>query len=69
MSNTGPLTQYFVSGRYKKEINEINPLGMRGEMARDFGELIKQMWSGKNTVVTPRNFKVFVSVLILFFHT
>lgn len=57
MSNTVPLSQYFVSNFYKKEINETNPLGMQGQMAEAFGDLIKQMWSGKNTAVNPRNFK------------
>uniref|UniRef100_A0A915I6V7 Ubiquitin carboxyl-terminal hydrolase n=1 Tax=Romanomermis culicivorax TaxID=13658 RepID=A0A915I6V7_ROMCU len=57
MSNTPPLSEYFVTGQYEQEINETNPLGMRGEMARAFGDLMKQMWSTKNSSVNPRNFK------------
>jgi ubiquitin carboxyl-terminal hydrolase 4/11/15 len=48
MSNTPPLTEYLLSGRYESEINESNPLGMRGEMAKAFAELIKQMWTTKS---------------------
>ena len=39
------------------DINEDNPLGMKGEIARTFGEVIKSMWSGKYSYVMPRNFK------------
>ena len=31
---------------------------MRGEIAKSYAELIKQMWSGKFSYVTPRAFKV-----------
>lgn len=58
MSNTTALTEYLLSGRYENEINDTNPLGMRGEMAKAFAELIKQMWTTKSGAITPRNFKV-----------
>lgn len=58
MVNAGPLTDYFLSDKYKEEINETNPLGMHGEIAQTFGELVKQMWSGRCTSVIPRAFKV-----------
>lgn len=35
-----------------------NPLGMKGEIARAYAELIKQLWTGKYSYVTPRPFKV-----------
>lgn len=31
---------------------------MKGEIARAYAELIKQIWSGKYSYVTPRPFKV-----------
>uniref|UniRef100_A0A8C5NY84 Ubiquitin carboxyl-terminal hydrolase 15 n=1 Tax=Jaculus jaculus TaxID=51337 RepID=A0A8C5NY84_JACJA len=40
-----------------KELNFDNPLGMRGEIAKSYAELIKQMWLGKFSYVTPRAFK------------
>ena len=43
-----------------EDINEENPLGMRGEIARRFGELIKSIWSGKYAYFVPRDFKLAV---------
>ncbi|XP_075065697.1 ubiquitin carboxyl-terminal hydrolase 15 isoform X4 [Mixophyes fleayi] len=57
LSNTPPLTEYFLNDKYQDELNLDNPLGMRGEIAKSYAELIKQMWSGKYTYVTPRSFK------------
>uniref|UniRef100_A0A670I4T7 Ubiquitin carboxyl-terminal hydrolase n=1 Tax=Podarcis muralis TaxID=64176 RepID=A0A670I4T7_PODMU len=57
LSNTPPLTDYFLEDEYEPEINQENPLGMRGEIAEAYAELIKQMWSGRNSHVAPRMFK------------
>ncbi|XP_013913017.1 PREDICTED: ubiquitin carboxyl-terminal hydrolase 4 [Thamnophis sirtalis] len=57
LSNTPPLTDYFLEDKYEAEINQDNPLGMRGEIAEAYAELIKQMWSGRNSHVAPRMFK------------
>uniref|UniRef100_A0A3P9LM04 Ubiquitin carboxyl-terminal hydrolase 15 n=1 Tax=Oryzias latipes TaxID=8090 RepID=A0A3P9LM04_ORYLA len=57
LSNTPPLTDYFLKDKYTDELNEDNPLGMKGEIARVYAELIKQLWSGKYSYVTPRPFK------------
>ncbi|XP_043563605.1 ubiquitin carboxyl-terminal hydrolase 4 isoform X1 [Chiloscyllium plagiosum] len=57
LSNTGPLTDYFLQGKYEEELNRENPLGMRGEIAEAYAELIKQMWSGRSSYVAPRMFK------------
>nr|XP_006117683.1 ubiquitin carboxyl-terminal hydrolase 4 isoform X2 [Pelodiscus sinensis] len=58
LSNTPPLTEYFLEDRYEAEINHDNPLGMRGEIAEAYAGLIKQMWSGRHSHVAPRMFKV-----------
>ncbi|XP_065605504.1 ubiquitin carboxyl-terminal hydrolase 4 [Cyrtonyx montezumae] len=57
LSNTPPLTDYFLEDKYEAEINHSNPLGMRGEIAEAYAELIKQMWSGRQSHVAPRMFK------------
>ncbi|KAM4722665.1 ubiquitin carboxyl-terminal hydrolase 4 [Rhinophrynus dorsalis] len=57
LSNTPPLTEYFLSDEYKKEINRENPLGMKGEIAVAYADLIRQIWSGDNSYVAPRMFK------------
>uniref|UniRef100_A0A8D3BA99 Ubiquitin carboxyl-terminal hydrolase 15 n=1 Tax=Scophthalmus maximus TaxID=52904 RepID=A0A8D3BA99_SCOMX len=57
LSNIPPLTEFFLKDKYTDELNEDNPLGMKGEIARAYAELIKQLWSGKFSYVTPRPFK------------
>ncbi|MFH4978200.1 hypothetical protein AB6A40_004909 [Gnathostoma spinigerum] len=56
-SNITELTEYFRSGRYITEINEENPLGAQGELARAYADLINQLWSGNHSHIVPRNFK------------
>ncbi|XP_010793674.1 ubiquitin carboxyl-terminal hydrolase 15 isoform X3 [Notothenia coriiceps] len=57
LSNIPPLTEYFLKDKFTEELNEDNPLGMKGEIAKAYAELIKQLWSGKFSYVTPRPFK------------
>ncbi|KAK1157595.1 ubiquitin carboxyl-terminal hydrolase 32-like [Acipenser oxyrinchus oxyrinchus] len=53
VSNTQPLTQYFISGRHLYELNRTNPLGMRGHMAKCYGDLVQELWSGTQKNVAP----------------
>lgn len=62
------MTEYFLKDKYTDELNEDNPLGMKGEIARAYAELIKQLWSGKYSYVTPRPFKV-KTIQLFDFHT
>ena len=58
MSNVPFLTEYFLAGQWKEELNLDNPLGMKGEIASSYAELTRNMWSGKYSYTVPRNFKV-----------
>jgi len=60
MSNVPELTEYFLTQDYYADLNLDNPLGMQGEIATSYAELIKNMWSGSNSYTVPRNFKVAV---------
>ncbi|XP_036426871.1 ubiquitin carboxyl-terminal hydrolase 4 [Colossoma macropomum] len=57
LSNSPPLTEYFLEDRYEAEINRENPLGMRGEIAEAYADLVKQMWLSRSSYVAPRTFK------------
>ncbi|XP_028680996.1 ubiquitin carboxyl-terminal hydrolase 4 [Erpetoichthys calabaricus] len=57
LSNAPPLTEYFLEDKYEAEINRENPLGMRGEIAEAYADLVKQMWSGRHSYVAPKTFK------------
>ncbi|XP_012681631.1 ubiquitin carboxyl-terminal hydrolase 11 [Clupea harengus] len=57
LSNTPPLTEYFLRNAYLEELNFTNPLGMKGEIAEAYADVIKQIWSGRHYSVVPRVFK------------
>lgn len=42
---------------YKDELNPDNPLGMKGEIASAFGDLLEKLWKGSASSVAPREFK------------
>ncbi|KAJ3052911.1 Ubiquitin carboxyl-terminal hydrolase 15 [Rhizophlyctis rosea] len=44
LSNTSPLTRFFLGDLWKDDINEDNPLGMKGEIAEQYAYLIRQLW-------------------------
>ncbi|PKA60058.1 Ubiquitin carboxyl-terminal hydrolase 10 [Apostasia shenzhenica] len=54
--HTPPLVEYFLHD-YTGEINTKNPLGMQGELALSFGDLLRKLWSSGRTSVAPRTFK------------
>jgi len=61
LSNTPPLTDYILTDKFLDDINTNNPLGMHGEIARTYAELIKVIWSGNHGSFLPREFKCAVS--------
>ncbi|XP_078369197.1 ubiquitin carboxyl-terminal hydrolase 4-like [Oculina patagonica] len=58
LSNSVPLTEYFLAGNYKDELNRSNPLGMRGEIANAYAGLLNQIWNEHYSSVAPRQFKM-----------
>ncbi|CAO3674104.1 unnamed protein product [Rhizopus stolonifer] len=57
LSNTPELSKWFLAQNYKNELNRDNPLGMKGQVAEAFGELIEKLWSGHSHSFAPRDFK------------
>ena len=52
-SNTSILTSYFLRNLHLYELNPNNPNGMRGHVAREYGNLLHQLWSGETRSVAP----------------
>lgn len=61
LSNTPDITNYILADTYLTDINTNNPLGMHGEIARTYADLIKILWSGNHSSFLPREFKCAVS--------
>ncbi|RZC78498.1 hypothetical protein C5167_002717 [Papaver somniferum] len=56
LAHTPKLVDYFL-GDYSREINRDNPLGMDGEVALAFGDLLRKLWAPGATPLAPRLFK------------
>ncbi|CAL2265527.1 unnamed protein product [Prunus armeniaca] len=56
LAHTPKLVDYFL-GDFGREINPDNPLGMDGEIALAFGDLLRKLWAPGATPVAPRTFK------------
>ncbi|KAG9445256.1 hypothetical protein H6P81_016596 [Aristolochia fimbriata] len=56
LAHTPELVDFFL-GDYSKEINQDNPLGMDGELAMAFGELLRKLWAPGKGPFAPRQFK------------
>ena len=61
ISSCSELTNYFLTNHFKKDINEKNPIGTKGILARAYANLLKNMWYGEKNVYSPWNFKRAVS--------
>ncbi|KAI8612026.1 hypothetical protein BC830DRAFT_1039718, partial [Chytriomyces sp. MP71] len=44
LSNSAHLTSFFLSDRWKDELNPDNPLGMNGEVAQAYAHLVREIW-------------------------
>ncbi|XP_042906047.1 ubiquitin carboxyl-terminal hydrolase 32 isoform X2 [Parasteatoda tepidariorum] len=53
VSNTQPLTLYFNSNRHLYELNRINQHGMKGHIAKRYGDLVQDLWSGTSRTIAP----------------
>lgn len=58
--HTPEFARYFRED-YHQEINWQNPLGMVGELALAFGELLRKLWNPGRSPVSPRPFKTKLS--------
>ncbi|KAB2065688.1 hypothetical protein ES319_A09G106200v1 [Gossypium barbadense] len=56
LAHTPKVVDYFL-GDYTREISPDNPLGMKGEIASAFGDLLRKLWAPGATPVAPRAFK------------
>nr|XP_023672879.1 ubiquitin carboxyl-terminal hydrolase 8-like isoform X2 [Paramormyrops kingsleyae]XP_023672880.1 ubiquitin carboxyl-terminal hydrolase 8-like isoform X2 [Paramormyrops kingsleyae] len=58
LCNTPAMAEYFNKNYYQEDINRFNILGHKGEVAEEFGVVVKALWSGLYKYISPRDFKV-----------
>jgi len=57
LSNTYELTKYFLEDKFSKDINTVNPLGFKGELAESYAKLIFNMWNNDENTIAPHYIK------------
>ncbi len=57
LSHTMAWTKYFSCGEWRHDLNEDNPLGMQGLIAKEYAALINELWSGDFSCVSPSDLK------------
>ena len=68
VSNTIPLTQYFRKKMHMFELNRTNPLGMKGHIAKRYGDLITDIWSGTVKTIAPFKLRVIYLLRLLYLY-
>uniref|UniRef100_A0A8C9V5E6 Ubiquitin carboxyl-terminal hydrolase n=1 Tax=Scleropages formosus TaxID=113540 RepID=A0A8C9V5E6_SCLFO len=58
LCNTPAMAEYFNKNYYQEDINRANILGHKGEVAEEFGVIMKALWSGLYKYISPLDFKV-----------
>ncbi|CAN8252528.1 unnamed protein product [Cochlearia groenlandica] len=56
LAHSPKLVDFFLA-EYSREINLDNPLGMKGEIALAFGDLLRSLWAPGASTMAPRTFK------------
>ncbi|XP_039985305.1 ubiquitin carboxyl-terminal hydrolase 8 isoform X2 [Xiphias gladius] len=58
LCNTPAMADYFNNNYYLEDINRYNILGHKGEVAEEFGVIMKALWAGLYKYISPRDFKI-----------
>ncbi|KAM6943255.1 ubiquitin carboxyl-terminal hydrolase 8 [Xenentodon cancila] len=58
LCNTPAMADYFNKNFYLEDINRCNILGHKGEVAEEFGVIMKALWNGLYKCISPRDFKI-----------
>ena len=57
LSNCEDLTKFFLSNKYISEINNLNNLGIKGEISKAYYLLLNDLWKGNKKSISPINFR------------
>jgi ubiquitin carboxyl-terminal hydrolase 8 len=57
LNHCDPVSEYFVSEEYAKDLNRRNPLGSGGRVAMAYASLLSDIWRGQYSALAPRLLK------------
>lgn len=55
------IVDYFLNNKHLPEINMVNPLGTKGELASNFGKFVQQLYFGNSSCCNPAALKRAIS--------
>ena len=61
LANTRELRDFFLRGRFQKDLNRDNPLGLGGNLAISYAILLKVLWGGSTSSYAPSKLKSLVA--------
>ena len=67
LSHVPQLREFFLSDQWQEKINYNNPLGTEGQVAKDYGNLIKDLWLSNETSIRPKQLKESVANFVEIF--
>jgi hypothetical protein len=56
LSNTRALTEFFCHKYHEADLNKVNLLGTRGQLAKEYATLMRNLWVSKRKTYQPRSF-------------
>lgn len=57
LSHTSPLTRYFLSSQYVRDLNKSNPLGTGGKLAIAYYDILRNLWMSSAVCASPISLK------------
>ncbi|KAI0695051.1 cysteine proteinase [Cerioporus squamosus] len=57
LSATVPFSRFFTDGRWKSAVNMVNPMGTKGNLAKSFADILRDLWQGEGAALSPVTFR------------
>ena len=57
LSKISPLTHFLLSDSYEAKVNRLNRDGTNGQLVKEYSDLLRRLWFGSDSVVSPEKFK------------
>ena len=58
LSHARPITTFFLTDKFKDEINADNFMGTGGKLASEYARVVKDLWLGEQRYVNPSGMKM-----------
>lgn len=63
LSHTQPITMHLLTSRFKDDLNVSSPLGTGGRLVKEYEQLVKDLWLGSHSTLSPSSLRKTISRL------